>query len=308
MEHRMLTRYRLNKLAKRLAAGTPFVDALEQTPGLIDDDGVLAIRFATQSGTLSKALPGIIDESSIDRQEDRFGFERSFLYYACVSFTIFISFLFIGTFIAPTYTKLFQEIELTPHPALDWLNATNSLFFSVFTPAFFSLLAIAFATWWLRPFRFFRRRLASRLFRSVSELRCAQLLRLLSITTDAGRPLAGSMSTLARYHFDRAIREKLLFARNEIELGAEPWSSLAAANLLSQGEAASLANSTSSQTRSWLMKQLARVKEDKVRHRIAILLSLIHPAIILLLGFLVLWIALACFGSLTQMTKILTTY
>ena len=43
-------------------------------------------------------------------------------------------------------------------------------------------------------------------------------------------------STLARYHFDPAIRNKLLFVRNEVEQGADTWQSMATVGLLSTSE------------------------------------------------------------------------
>ena len=193
-------------------------------------------------------------------------------------------------------------MEVPKWRASPGLNVAEKFLLSYIRRLFCWLIVLSIAAWLLSPFQWFRRWFASRLFRFVAERRSAQLLRLLATASDAGRPLAGSMSTLARYHFDRAIRAKLLFARNEIELGAEPWSSLATARLLSIDESTSLAKfDVSLKTRSWLMQQLAKVKEDKVRQRISIVSSFIHPAIIVLLGLLVLWIALACFGSLVDM-------
>ena len=304
-EHQTLTRMRLQKLAKRLATGTPLVDALEQTPRLIEDQEMLTIRFALQSGTLKTVLPSMLEQETQALDEDRFSVGRSFSYYACLAFIILVFILFLTAFIFPTFVKLFQEMEIRPNQALVRMNATTSFMFYYFTPVFLWFVVLSIAAWLLSPIQWFRRWIASRLFWSVAERRNAQLLRMLATASDAGRPIAGSMSTLARYHFDRAIRTKLLFARNEIELGAEPWSSLATAKLLSHDESTSLANSTSSRTRSWLMLQVARVKEDKIGQRVAILSSFVHPAIIALFGLLVLWIALACFGTLTDIVKVL---
>lgn len=305
-EHRMLTRRRLQKLATRLASGTPWVDALEQTPRLIDDHTMLAIRFALQSGTLKTELPRIVEQDRRSLEVVRFSTYRSFSYYACMSLITFFFLLFLATFILPTYARIFQELEVPNLRALTSLNLSVMLIFSFSIPVFCLLIILSVAAWLVSPFQWFRRLFASRLFRFVAERRSAQLLRLLATACDAGRPLAGSMSTLARYHFDRAIRAKLLFARNEIELGAEPWSCLATSRLLSIDEATSLANSTSPKTRSWLMQQLAKVKEDKVRRGISIVTSLIHPTIIVVLGLLVLWIALACYGSLVYLVETLS--
>ena len=55
-EHRGWYRRRLMQLAKRLRTGCPMIVAIEQTPDVLSDDQVLALRFASQSGSLSQTF------------------------------------------------------------------------------------------------------------------------------------------------------------------------------------------------------------------------------------------------------------
>ena len=44
-----LYRVRVRRLARRVSEGTPIVEALEQTPEVLGDEAVLAIRFAART-------------------------------------------------------------------------------------------------------------------------------------------------------------------------------------------------------------------------------------------------------------------
>ena len=79
-----------------------------------------------------------------------------------------------------------------------------------------------------------------------------------------------------------------------MELGANPWDSLAKSGLLAMNEAKSLSES-SGDSQAWLMRRLAKCKEDRYRRRNDVLSILLHPLIVLLFGGVVLWIAVAFF-------------
>ncbi len=303
LEHRGLTRVRLWQLARRLKTGTPMLEAIEQTPGVLNDEAILSIRFGMQSGTLDAVLSALVERSVLRQRNPNFQIKRTLTYHTCFAFVASFILTAVVAFIFPTFSKLFSEMEIPVTQAqisLEWWM--NSI--GTYIPFFF-LLVIAFGLVirFLNPIRSVHRAFASRFFRSIAQLRVVHLLRLLSIANDAGRPLAGSMSTLAKYHFDRNVRAKLLYARNEIELAAEPWSSLASAKLLNEKEAVALAGSHSTQTRSWLLQKLADTKEERVIQRLLLGSSLIHPVLVIVFGLLVLWFAWACFGTLCQLIQ-----
>ena len=164
-----------------------------------------------------------------------------------------------------------------------------------------SLLALA---WFISagpPKWYFRRLLSAHILRPVAQLRSADLLEFLALATRAGRPLASAISTLARYHYDTPIRQKLLFVRNEVEQGANLWQSLKTVRLITPAEARVMTLDSPIGTPDWTMKQLARAKRIRIAGRIETLFDWLEPACIVLLASAVLLIALALMLSLSQM-------
>ena len=163
------------------------------------------------------------------------------------------------------------------------------------------LLAVVWLLWSETSQRFFRRVLSSRMVRPIAALRSADLLDILSVTLRSGRPLSGSLSTLARHHFDSFMRHKLLFVRNEVEQGADVWQSMATARLITPAEAQALESSTSVESRAWTMMRLAGLKRSRIAGQIDVCVNLLQPLIILMLAGTVLFIALACLSPLVQL-------
>ncbi|TWU28056.1 type II secretion system F family protein [Bythopirellula polymerisocia] len=302
-EHRFRFRRRLRLLARRLAAGTPLADALEQTPGVVSDQQQLAIRFGEQAGTLPAILTNLLerDDTTTKQTDMRL---RQIAFYATITTAIFVFVLsFILIKIIPSYQAIFDDFDLElPRPTILMIGV------STWAVNYWYLLAlpVALMVWLIfseRSRRFFRRKLWSRILPPVAQLRSADLLSLLSISVRAGRPLAGAISTLARYHFDTLVRHKLLFVRNEIEQGTDVWDSMATARLLSPQESCALDNSTSSESRAWSMTQLAQLRQGRVAGRIEIVVTFLQALVILLLAGAVLLVAIACLSPLIDMVS-----
>jgi type II secretory pathway component PulF len=137
-------------------------------------------------------------------------------------------------------------------------------------------------------------------FRTWRQLRWADVLEKLSLASAAGRPMPGALSTLARYHFDPRIRRELLYARNEVEQGAEVWPTLAAAGLLAPQEERLLDVSERLGNRSWALDKLAANKKRRVRRRLRVWSALTLPIIALVFGGYVLAQALSLFVPLVE--------
>lgn len=143
-------------------------------------------------------------------------------------------------------------------------------------------------------------RLFGPLYRPLRELHFADVLEKLSVTAEAGRPIAGAISTLARYHFDPALRRRLLFVRNEIEQGVDAWQSMQSVGLLSPQESHALATADHLGNRAWVLNRLADVKKRRTTVRLSRASDLILPIVILLAGAFVLLQAASIFSSLVE--------
>ncbi len=303
IEHRGGYRRRLFQLAHRLNANTTLVSALEKTPDALGQGVVLALRFGSQSGTLAQTYEQLLATEKPEVDEARTMQINARGYWAVLAATIVLILLFLMYFISPTIKKVLDEFEMKLP-----LSFYRLLAFWEFVSAYALWIGLVlFAFGWLvrssRSRRFFRREVADRLFRQTSLARSAQLLRMLSVTVEAGRPLAGSLSTLAKYHFDRNIRQRLLMARNEVEQGASAWSSLVDAKIISTEEFQAVTGSSNRRVQSWTLHRLATVKQEIAKQRMVMLTTFLHPVVILVFAAIVLWICFSFFSVLTNMIQ-----
>lgn len=307
-EHRGAYRRQLRRLTRRLAEGTPLVDALEQTPDVLRDDVVLSLRFASQTGTLEPTYRHLVEthDDSTSRVET---VVRQTTFYAFVTLVILAFLLsFLMAFIVPTLENMLEELGSDESAPALWslrLMIDSCLLVSNHWPLWLFgvvLIAVLYCSSWSR--RFFRRTIATRWVRSAAQARSAELLRLLSFAVEAGRPLSAALSMLARYHFDKNVRQNLLLVSNEVAHGADVWTSLAEARLLTRQESIALANSTSNQSRAWAMRRLADWKHDQVSRRHESRIAIARPLVILALAAVVLLVGSAIIGFLTHLIQL----
>jgi hypothetical protein len=185
----------------------------------------------------------------------------------------------------------FQSVQHLQYWVLDWLIDLGLI-----------VLAVLVAGHWLKaPWRRFRRRVAPVLFGSVRSLRISQLLRRLSETCRAGRPLDGAVSTLARNHFDPTLRHKLLYARNELALGAGLWPSFHTAGLLSEKERRAIDAAERLGVTGWTLATLADARERRAVRRQTWLSMALWLAVVLLFGAFVLIQAIGMISFLSDL-------
>jgi len=204
--------------------------------------------------------------------------------------------------ILPSFEAIMEDFSVDTTSPLKLLIAISTAVVQTGPIIPLALLCCAWLTKSELPQRFFRRRVLSRFLKPVAQLRSANLLNLLAIAQQAGRPLPGALSTLARYHYDSLIRHKLLFVRNEIEQGADLWSSLAKARLLSPAESRALESASTANSSVWTLQHLAAWKRHRVTQRFEIYVDFLLPLVILSMAAVVLLTALA---ALTPLFKLI---
>jgi type II secretory pathway component PulF len=277
-------RWRVHRVAGLLEGGSSLPAALEQVARVLPEEDVLAIRFGTQSGTLPVTLRNLIEES--DRLEDVRFYQpvRDVLPYVAVVLLVCVligAFLLIN--IVPVYRDLMRDIGVDS-AAFERVTHVGSLIANYGWLAVGAGLLLGCILWTERPGRSLRRAL----FRPWCDMRSADVLRNLSVVAEAGRPIPGAISTLARYHHDSTLRQKLLYVRNEVEQGADLWITLRKVNLLTPAEVAVMEASQKVGNRPWAMAQLARCKRRRIRRRLELAGQLLEPVTVLLLGGVVL--------------------
>ena len=305
-EHRGGYRQRLFQLAHLLAKRTPLVDALEQTPDVLPEEAVLALRLASQSGTLPETfamLSEVQSETARHRGYDWAGMKG---YWLAVAFVVSQMLLLMSAFIAPTFRKLGQDMELKV------TGRFGSIVDALIPVAFllFVFVCIVVLLGWATRFRrWFRRRYMPQGWRGSwgSDLgtEFGALFRMLSVNLSSGRPVAGALSTLAKYHSHPVVRQRLLLARNEIEQGAEVWDSLKEAKIVTPAEFKALRMAQGPASEAWVLRKLAVMRNGTWRARDRWWGSFLHPLIVLIFGALVGTLAYSMFGSLYGIVRAL---
>jgi type II secretory pathway component PulF len=298
-DQRGVQRYRVLRVVNLLNQGVSLADALEQVPGVLQEEEILAIRFDAQSGTVTKTIRENVDEGSTNFPERPTGF-RSTIMYACTMMLLgFPVVVFIQMKIMPALNDILREYGMGTPSVTEWSVRLSEGFTSYGWLAILGLVVCLLSMLFASPGRLLRRA-ARRLFRPFSDLRLADLLRKLAIATGAGRPIAGALSTLARYHFDAAIRHKLLFVRNEMEQGADLWQSMNDVDLITSHEVRVMDMAERVGNRSWALTQLAYGKSRRATRRLERSSQVLLPVVVLLMGAFVLIQVLAVFVPVIQ--------
>jgi type II secretory pathway component PulF len=293
-------RRRLTKLCRLLREGRPLVEALELVPGVLREEDLLAIRFDAQTGTRTAAMREALASGKSGERDFAPRLERAIIYF-CVLVPIGLLLVaFTQLKVLPVLGHIFREFGAPAPPALAWSLSSSGIVL-IYLPLA-SIVLIVFLGWLLatRSGRPFRQALFGRLRWPWHEQRAAGVLQTLAVAAQAGRPIPGAVSTLARYHYDPAIRRDLLFVRNEIEQGAGDWQSLATVGLLAPSEAELLQSAPASTDLAWMLRQLVDAKRRRTARRTQWVAELAMPLLVFAMASLVVFQALTVFQPLAR--------
>jgi type IV pilus assembly protein PilC len=301
-DERGIQKRRLKQLSKLLDKGVPLANAVESVSGLLREEDVLAIRFDAQSGTRTADLREQLD-APVPSSASVFGVRDTMTYAVFVGLIAIFLTTFNMIWIAPQIENILTDFSL-PMPAvfLWWGQIARFCVRHWYLFALAVCIGIAFY-FSAYPGRFIRRSVLGRFVFPLREKSSADVLQKLAVASTAGRPLAGALSTLARYHFDPVLRHKLLFVRNELEQGAELWPSMAAMRLLNLPEERLLETADRVGNRPWVLNQLANVKRRRSTRWAEQLSQLAMPVVVFLFGGVVLFQCLAVFVPLIELVN-----
>ena len=299
-EHRGRYRKRVRQLARRLAEGTPLVDALEQTPDALSDAQVLSLRFANQTGILKETYQRLAEDNNDASRRTQSSLRQLLVYSIGMTLILGLVLSFLMVCVTPIFEEMHEEYGLSLPLAFQWMAALSRHVASLWPLWILLALAVAWLCWSLPSRRFFRRTSLGSWVRG-SQTRSAEFLRLMAGVVEAGRPIPSALSTLARHHFDRNFRQRLMFARIESEHRSDVWNILAEADLLTSTETTVLANASSNQSRAWMMRRLADCKDERVSQRGEVIALLVRPLVVLCFAGIVLFVCIAWFGVLSRL-------
>jgi type II secretory pathway component PulF len=276
-------------------------NALEQTPDLLSDEQVLAVKLGSESGTLPQTYQNLLryEAPKCDGVNDRWN--TTVIYWVVVIGKLSLIALGYIYFILPTMFRLIQEFGMTQPPSQAYLRAFVGVVQGWF--GWFGLAAVLFVfLYFFTHLGLWVRRQARRyLFRPFTGSGRSTLLRVLATSLGAGRPMASSLNSLAQMHYDPWMRRLLGRAAKQVEQGHDAWDSLASVRLFERTESRALAALPSNHVRSWALLRMAERIDVRARGRFGILLTIINPLVILLFGGLVLWFSVSLFEPLSEL-------
>ena len=248
---------KLRALVKGLNAGVPLPDALEQVPDLLPPNVVLGIRVGTETGTLPESLNQAAKEFSAEQEAANFTWQGTFLYLAALLYALLSVAGFFMYYIIPKFKKIFEDFGEELPDLTKWIVNVSDAFmewYGLIVLAGGALLA--WLAWRSRygassgPMRW--------LLFSHARGQAPVILRILAVVVQAGRPMTGALSTMARHHDSASVRNRLLFVRNEVERGGDVWDEFAEVGLLKTSEARILESAQRAGNLPWRSKRWRR--------------------------------------------------
>jgi type II secretory pathway component PulF len=284
----------LMKLARLLDQDVPWIEALEQTPGALPSDTVLALRLGLQGGIVLPTFEQLRQENSVALLEQELPiFKPILVYWFAVSIVMFYMLGLFSLFIGPTLLRMMEEFELRGY---GYSKLKFVLRYAIFPPLIaLGLTTLAIVLSWSESLRNWIGRLIGRT--ENSNQTHSALLRMLANAIEFGRPIGGTLSTLAKYHYDSSVRKNLLVARNEIEQGSDGITALETVGLLTPTQRAALVDQ-SAKNQAWVLRSFADSQIPPIVYRWAKWQSILHPLMIAVFGITVLGITSAVLESL----------
>lgn len=293
----------LFKLVQQLKSGVSLATACEQFPSLLDEETVLAIRAGEQLGILPAALSELVSLQHNRCRARAFHPVSSRFYWMSVAYVYLICVSGILYFIAPTLKKMLDEFEI-PIPApmrlvLSIADVTADYWpIILFVFVFFAISIISPRTerWILARFRFLKRL-------AIFQKPTGITNHVLANAIGQQKSIQKTFSILAKYHFQSVTRQKLLVARNDMELGTDCWPAIESAGLLNAKEAKFLCEQKDHRNQAYFLRQLAE-KSWQSQDRMTSLRSvLINPALTLLFGV---FVGVFCIGFFAALISLIT--
>lgn len=262
-------RERMERFCGLLDQGHSLVNAIDQSPNLFSDELRAAAKLGEQSGRFSELI------QALTGKERLFEAEEVTQTPTCMPPYLVAGLIVVGSIAAgyvagaiPAIQSIAGDLILVSGEIpLERLNRLSQ-----WVPFAFPLVpGIALAWFLLRRGRWFDRSRRSGWFATLRGwtpgLRVRTVLGELQQVRTAGRPVVGCISSLARYCPDPVLRRRLLFVRNELDHGADPWSALQGTGLLAEGEAAALQASQRLGNTPWALDQVAWGKARRAAGR-----------------------------------------
>ena len=296
------TRRQSRAMAYLLESGVPLPQALASVPGLLPPSAVVLACVGWNEGALAASLAEAVDASET-RRLTHAGFLPKLGYLAATVVFLQNVVAFYLYYIAPKFELIFMDFGINlPEVTRTLFHigqlATNNFFFLLLIPLELAILLyvpFSYFGWirWELPLLdfWFRRR------------ETAAVLRSLSIGAEAGRPLSSTIDLLSRFYPRNWVRASLLRTHAAIETGTAWPEALRKQGIVSRGEAAVLDSARRAGNLPWALRMVGDGQERRMGYRLQAFAQASFPVIVVMMGLIVGFIAVAFFYPLVTLIE-----
>jgi len=297
-------RRQLYTVSGLLKAGVSLPEALDQVPGLIPDSA----RLAAHSGESTGNLTQVFREAAVNHTNNINGIGTEkltglMIYLWLVPFVAFSMISFVMYYIVPKFKKIFANFgtEL-PSTTVGLIEVTDFVinYFYIVVPIL-SIPAIALFignTAYLRGWGEYDVRILSRFFQRFDT---PGILRNLSQVVAAQQPIQEGLSVLACNHRRENMRFKLTLVLELVHSGNDCWTALRQQGVLTAREQAVLQSASRVGNLPWTLKEVSTSIERRLSYRLMAWAQWIEPAVVLVIGGMVMFIMVALFMPLVKL-------
>jgi type IV pilus assembly protein PilC len=279
---------RAHQLAELVESGYPLPEAFDMAACRLPPEGLLAIRFGTETGQLSQTI------SKLTARDPRAGdllrqtFER-FFYLGIVAFVVSIVSTYMMLRIVPTFAKMMEEFE-TEVPWVTQLLFTFSTNQLPWLGLLFVVLLIvgSVGLFWSLLFNLgLLERAIPGVQWLVRRMDNALVMRTLAVAVADQRPLPEAVELLSRVHPKRNVRARLFRASQKMARGQQWTKSLQSARLLQPVESALFEAAERAGNLAWALEEMADSSVRRALYRLRVVVNILFPCGLLVLGVLV---------------------
>lgn len=300
-------RWRVRLLTSLLSEGIPLPDALDQMPRMLSRESMLLLRSGWATGTLPLALREAANARSARRT--MFGaFTARYIYLFAVLYVAQLVVGFIMYFIAPKYEAIFKDFGMRL-PELTKLTIQVSHWlidvgWPLLVLVLLELLAMGLLPIGLLNIFQWDIPLIDALFR---RRHTALLLKALALSVEGNRPLTTGLEVMASEYPSGWVRRRLRKVVRQVREGADWVASLRGQGLINQADAAVLSSAQRVGNLAWALRETSSSAERRLSYRLQFWLQILFPVVVMAMGTLVFFYAVAYFMPLVRLIEALAT-
>jgi type II secretory pathway component PulF len=294
-------RRRIMNLAAKLDSGRSVPEALEGVRRVVSRDALLLARVGDQTGRLPQALR-MAASSRSSQLPIWTAIATRIAYLLALLFVMQTICGFMLYFIIPKFEAIFKDFGVPLPLSTIWMIEGSHFivkygFFTAWIPPLELLLLIflpfSFAGWVNYDVPFFDRFLKRR--------HMALVLRALSLVVEAGKPIEVGLTTLASHYPTLWVRRELIKVDDQVQLG-ELWiSALERQGIIQTSDAQVLISASEVGNLAWALRELAETSERRLAFRFQAVIQTLFPLVVLGLGMVVMFLAVAFFSPLVKL-------